>query len=280
MHPIFSAEDYLRDVPRPTEPAAYAHRGFSPGGAGGSSGARGARGAENSLRAFRAAVDLGYRHLETDARASADGIAFAFHDPMLDRVTNSIGQLRRFSADQIEQARIMGSEPIPRLADLLAAFEQAWFNIDVKSADAIGPVLDAVRLTGSWHRVRLAAFSGRRLQVLRQAAGPAVGTALSPPEIVALKSASRRRGGSVPEQLRRLGERGAHAQVPARLGWLDVVDRPFVQLAHRLGLGVDVWTINDRATMIRLLDLDVDGIMTDRADLLRDVLQERGQWSG
>lgn len=277
MHPIFAAEDYLRDVSSPFRPAAYAHRGFSPSGTSGF-GAR--RDAENSLRAFGAAVDLGYRHLETDARASADGVAFAFHDAVLDRVTNSFGQVRRLPARQIEQARIMGGEPIPRLADLLAAFEQAWFNIDVKSADAIGPVLDAIRQTGSWHRVRLAAFSGRRLHVLRRAAGPAVATALSPQEVLALKSASRRPFARVPAQLRRLADHDAHAQVPAQLGWLGIVDRRFVELAHQLGLRVDVWTINDRATMIRLLDLEVDGIMTDRADVLRDVLQERGQWSG
>lgn len=277
MRPIFASSGYLRDVPSQIRPAAYAHRGFSPSGSGGLGTSRGA---ENSLRAFQAAVDLGYRHLETDARASADGVAFAFHDPVLDRVTNSFGQLRRLPARQIEQARIMGSEPIPRLADLLDAFDQAWFNIDVKSADAIGPALDAVRQTGSWHRVRLAAFSGRRLQVLRRAAGPAVATALSPPEVLALKSASRRPFGRVPGQLRRLADRDAHAQVPAQLGWLGIVDQPFVELAHRLGLSVDVWTINDRATMIRLLDLEVDGIMTDRADVLRDVLRERGQWNG
>ena len=237
------------------------------------------------MRAFQAAVGLGYRCLETDARASADGVAFAFHDYLLDRVTNSSGRISELPARQIEQARIMGSEPIPRLADLLTTFEDAWFNIDVKSADAIGPVLDVIRTAGAWHRVRLASFSSRRLAALRDAAGPSVATALSPQEVLVLRAASRKQFARVPSQRRRLaeladlGELAAHAQVPHRIGWIDVVDRPFVQLAHQLGIGVDVWTVNRRATMIQLLDLGVDGIMTDRADVLRDVLQERAQWA-
>jgi glycerophosphoryl diester phosphodiesterase len=247
-------------------PIAYAHRGFAPDGA------------ENSTAAFRAAVELGYRHLETDARASLDGVAFAFHDDVLDRVTNHTGRLSRLPAEQIERARIIGRDPIPRLADLLDEFTHAWFNIDVKSAAAIGPVLDALRATNAWHRVRLAAFSHRRLMILRSVAGPHVATALSPQEILQLKSSAARGQSRLPAALSRLAGLDVAAQVPARVGWLDLVDRRFVDWAHGRGLSVDVWTVNRRADMVRLLDLGVDGVMTDRAELLRDVLRERGEW--
>ena len=73
--------------------------------------------------------------------------------------------------------------------------------------------------------------------------------------------------------------RGVHAlQVPVRYGAIPVVTPGFVRRAHALGLVVHVWTINDPAEMHRLLDLGVDGIVTDRADLLKEVLQARGQW--
>ena len=156
-------------------PVGYSHRGFSPDGA------------ENSLTAFAAAVELGYTHLETDVRTTADGVAVTFHDPILDRMTNSTGRLVELPWAQVRQARLLGREPIPTLEEVLATFGEARFNIDVKSDAAVGPTLDALRRTNSWHRVRLAAFSHRRVLALRRAAGPAVAGALSPPEVVALK---------------------------------------------------------------------------------------------
>ncbi|CAN5615896.1 glycerophosphodiester phosphodiesterase [soil metagenome] len=263
-------------------PIAFAHRGFSP------------EGAENSMAAFRAAVDLGYRYLETDARVSSDGVAVAFHDDVLDRVTNDTGRLHDLTWRQISTARIQAREPIPRLDEVLAAFPEVHVNIDVKSDAAVGPTLDALRRTDSWDRVRLAAFSHRRIMMLRSAAGPRVATSLSPNEILALRSESlARRWAARPVSLLARGaellptgdpqlfgptDRPRAAQVPAGPRWLALVDRAFLDNAHRRGIDVHVWTVNDPAQMMRLLDLGVDGIMTDRADLLRDVLTRRGQW--
>lgn len=236
-------------------PVGYAHRGYSPDGT------------ENSVAAFQAAVDLGFTHLETDARVTRDGFAVAFHDQVLDRVTNSTGALARLDWAEVSRARILGREPIPRLDDLLARFEQCRFNLDVKSNAAIGPTLDAIRRTGAWSRVRLAAFSHSRLHALRRAAGPEVATALSPREVVACVL---RRG--------RPPAGATAAQVPTGWSHFALVTKGFVDHAHQLGLEVHVWTINERSEMERLLDLGVDAIMSDRADLLRAVLIERGAW--
>ena len=248
----------MSPAPRPV--IGIAHRGFSPDGA------------ENSMAAFQAAVDLGYRHLETDARVTGDGVALAFHDEILDRVTNHRGQLRQLSWREVSAARIVGREPIPRLEDVLAAFGEVHVNIDVKSDAAVGPTLDVLRRTNSWRRVRLAAFSPSRLLQLRRIAGPDTATALTAPEVLALR-------------YRRLGLRtgpprrpGLAAQVPPWIGPLQVVQPRFIAAARERGIAVHVWTINRRAEMIRLLDLGVDAIMTDRADVLREVLRERGQW--
>jgi glycerophosphoryl diester phosphodiesterase len=243
-------------------PVGYSHRGFSPAGA------------ENSIAAFQAAVDLGYTHLETDARATADGIAIAFHDPMLDRVTNHTGRLLDLTWAQVRQARILGREPIPLLEEVLGGFGAARFNIDVKSDAAIGPTLDALRRTNSWHRVRLAAFSHRRVTALRRSAGPAVASALSPQEVLALKLGRTR----LPAGLSGSAELPPAAQVPLGSAALPVITRRFVATAHRLGLQVHAWTINTRSEMTALFDLGVDAIMSDRADLLREVLIERDAW--
>jgi len=259
----------------PLRPAiGIAHRGFAPDGA------------ENSMAAFQAAVDLGYRHLETDARVTADGVALAFHDEVLDRVTTSSGRLRQLSWRQVSTARIRGREPIPRLEEVLSAFGEVNLNIDVKCDAAVRPTLEAIRRTGAWHRVRLASFSAARLRRLRRLAAPGTATALSPVEVVALRHSrlGSLRGGWHGQPVHSgpaaapPGSAGLAAQVPARLGPLQVVQPRLLAAARSAGIEVHVWTVNQRAEMVRLLDLGVDAIMTDRADLLRDVLRERGQW--
>ncbi|MDQ1738379.1 MAG: glycerophosphoryl diester phosphodiesterase [Pseudonocardiales bacterium] len=247
--------------PRPA--IGIAHRGFSPDGA------------ENSMTAFQAAVDLGYRHLETDARVTGDGVALAFHDAILDRVTNSRGQLRQLSWREVSTARILDREPIPRLEEVLSAFgDEVSVNIDVKSDAAVGPTLDAIRRTNAWRRVRLAAFSPARLLQLRRSAGPGTPSALTATEVLALRHGRHGRF-SLPGPPRRAG---LAAQVPPRVGPLAVLQPQFLVAARARGIEVHVWTVNRRAEMIGLLDLGVDAIITDRADLLREVLRERGQW--
>jgi glycerophosphoryl diester phosphodiesterase len=243
-------------------PIGYSHRGFSPDGA------------ENTIAAFEAAVALGYTHLETDVRVTADGVPIAFHDPMLDRITNSTGRLLELPWAQVRQARVLGREPIPLLAEVLGGFPAARFNLDVKSDAAIGPTLDVLRRTNAWHRVRLAAFSHRRVRLLRRAAGPAVASALSPPEVLALKLGRVR----LLPALIGSSELPPAAQVPLNSMALPVITERFVDRAHRLGLQVHAWTINVPSEMTALLDQGVDAIMSDRADLLREVLVERGAW--
>jgi glycerophosphoryl diester phosphodiesterase len=238
-------------------PLAFAHRGFAPDGA------------ENSMAAFERAVRLGYGYLETDVRVTADGVALAFHDSRLDRVTDRRGRVAGLPWREVRSARIGGREPIPLLADVLSAWPDVRVNIDVKSDAGVAPTVDVIRRTGALNRVCVGAFSTRRVFAVRAALGPDLCTSLGPREAIDLK-------------LRPLRDRpalaGRCAQVPARIGRMVLVDDAYVTSAHRLGLQVHAWTVNDRAEMVRLLDLGVDGIITDRADVLRDLLTERGQW--
>jgi glycerophosphoryl diester phosphodiesterase len=248
-------------------PIAFAHRGYAPDGC------------ENSMAAFERAVDLGYGYLETDVRVTADGVALAFHDASLDRVTSEHGRIADLSWAQVRHARIGGREPIPLLADLLAAWPHTRINIDIKSEAGIGPTTDVIRRTGSIDRVCIGAFSGARVAAMRQALGNRLCTSLGPREAFALRLAASRSRGSRPGTSRRSPMSAPQcAQVPVRIGRLQFVDRRLVAAAHDMQLPVHVWTVNDRADMIRLLDLGVDGIMTDSAAVLRDVLTERGQW--
>jgi glycerophosphoryl diester phosphodiesterase len=240
-------------------PLAFAHRGFAPDGG------------ENSMAAFERAVALGYRYLETDVRVTADGVALAFHDATLDRVTDRRGRVAELPWAEVRAARIAGREPIPLLTDLLTAWPDVRINLDVKADYPIGPTIDAIRHTGALNRVCVAAFSTRRIEAVRRALGPALCTSLGPRAALRLRMPARQRP-------RRRQITGQCAQVPSRIGRRVFVDARYLAAAHAHGLAVHAWTVNDEAEMRRLLALGVDGIMTDRADLLRDVLLARGQW--
>ncbi|MEV7184162.1 glycerophosphodiester phosphodiesterase [Kitasatospora sp. NPDC093102] len=254
-------------------PLAFAHRGGALGHP------------ENSLAAFEAAVALGYRYLETDVHATADGVLVAFHDSHLDRVTDRTGAVAELPWEAVSRARIGGTEPIPLLEDLLGAFPGARFNIDVKAAPAVGPLVETIRRTDAWDRVCVGGFSDARLAAVRAAAGPRLATSLGPREVARLRLRSLAESflpTSAPGPLpRRSGTpfAGLCAQVPERHLGIRVVDRAFVRTAHRLGLQVHVWTVDDPTRIRALLDLGVDGIMADRIDVLRDVLGERGCWT-
>ncbi len=232
-------------------------------------------GAENTLHAFRHAVALGYRYLETDVHATSDGVLLAFHDRALDRVTDTRGELSRLTADQVARARIRGEHPVPTITELLEELPECRFNIDLKSPSAVRPLAELIERTASHERICVGSFSQRRLDAFRAATGGRVATSASPAEAALFWSLPWSHGA-------RLLTRGrvAALQVPHRRGRVRVVTAPLVRRAHAAGAHVHVWTVDDPAEMAELLDLGVDGLITDRTDLLKDVLVARGQWRG
>ncbi|HEX2313816.1 MAG TPA: glycerophosphodiester phosphodiesterase [Thermomonospora sp.] len=261
MPPTYAFLDHPGPIP-------FAHRG----------GARG--GLENSLPAFQRAVDLGYRYLETDVHATADGVLVAFHDRTLDRVTDRRGAIARLPYAQVARARIGGVEPIPLLEDILGTWPDVRVNIDIKDAPAIAPLAAALHRTRSWDRVCITSFSTRRLAALRARlplfTDKDVCTALGPRGVMALRARSY--GGPAAKLVRLAATGVACAQVPYGLGRVPFVTEAFLEQAHDLGLKVHAWTVNQPAEMERLLDLGVDGIMTDDLPALRDVMERRGLW--
>lgn len=270
------------DHPRPI---AFAHRGGA------------AHAPENSWPAFEHAVKLGYAYLETDARATSDGKLMAFHDRNLERVTDTEGPINMKSYREVAALRVAGSEPIPLIEDLLGAWPDVRFNIDLKDEAGIPLLPGVLRRTSAWDRVCVTSFSGARLRAARKLLDHPVCMTTSLSAIAAVRysigvgspgsagsagsagstgSTGPGRSQKPPTRplARRLSQAGVCcAQVPGR-----VATRPFVRRAHALGLDVHVWTINDRAGMTRFLDLGADGIMTDDIETLREVLIERGQW--
>lgn len=248
-------------------PLAMAHRGFSRDGL------------ENSLAAFRAAIAMGYGYLETDVHTTSDGVLLLFHDSTLDRVTNGRGKVSELTAAEVAEVLIGGREPIPTFDALVSELPGARLNLDVKDWNSVRSTAAAIERHEVHDQVLVTSFSDRRRRaVLRLLSRPVAASAG-----VASTALFTLLGPVLPGPVFRLVMRrvlrGLHAlQVPVRRGGVEVVTPGFIRRAHRLGLVVHVWTINDPAEMHRLLDLGVDGLVTDRADLLREVLTERGGW--
>jgi glycerophosphoryl diester phosphodiesterase len=202
-------------------------------------------GLENTMAAFRHAVSLGYRHLETDVHVTRDGVLLAFHDSVLDRVTDRVGSIAETSYADVQRALIGGRERVPTLAELFDAFPDARFNIDLKSHGAVEALADFLDEREAWDRVVVGSFSVRRMRAFRSRTAGRVATSANPLEVAA---------------------------------YVVLPSAGLVRRAHANGLDVHVWTIDDPDEMHLLLDRGVDGLMTDRTDILRDVLRSRGLW--
>jgi glycerophosphoryl diester phosphodiesterase len=241
-------------------PLPFAHRGGA------------SEAPENTLPAFEQAVGLGYRYLETDAHLTSDGIVVAFHDDRLDSVTDRTGAIAELPWAEVRRARVDGREPIPRLEDLLGTWPDVRVNIDPKHDAVATPLAELLRRTNAVDRVCVGAFSDRRIATVRAGVGAGLCTSAGPREVARLVSASRGGPGGG-------GLRAPCVQIPTHQGRIPLVTPRLVTTAHRLGIQVHVWTIDDPAEMTRLLDLGVDGIMTDRPQVLKELLIGRGSWS-
>lgn len=240
-------------------PIAFAHRGGA------------SEAPENTMPAFEQAVHLGYRYLETDVHVTADGELLAFHDDRLDRVTDSRGVIAELPWATVKQAKVAGREPIPRFEDLLGAWPNVRINVDPKHDAAVEPLAEAILRADAVDRIGVGAFSDKRLDRLQQRVGGGLCVSMGPRQVARLVAASRGMPGGG-------GLRAPCAQVPPRQGRLHLVTDRLVAAAHARGIQVHVWTIDDPAEMVRLLDMGVDGIMTDRPQVLKDLLVQRGEW--
>ena len=223
------------------------------------------------MPAFEHAVSLGYRYVETDVHVTSDGELLAFHDDRLDRVTDGTGIIAELPWSQVRDAKVDGREAIPRFEELLGAWPALRVNVDPKHDAAVEPLAEALLRTGAVDRVCVGAFSDKRIARLQTLVGAGLCTSMGPRQVARLVAASKRLPGGA-------NLTAPCAQVPTNQGPLPLVTERFVATAHRRGVQVHVWTIDDRAEMARLLDLGVDGIMTDRPAVLKDLLLERGQW--
>lgn len=247
-------------------PAIIAHRGGV-----------GTEATENSRAAFDLAVARGADGLETDVGATRDGRVVIMHDDRLDRTTDGSGLLYKHTWAEVSGVRLHGGEPLLELDEFLDRYPRISVNIDIKNDPALEPALEVLsrRSDADLARLCLAAFSGKRLRRIREVLGDRVDTSLSPGEVGQLVAAAKT---GIPLKawpaLRKLGGVVA-AQVPEVQSGLRIVDQRFVALAHRLGLAVHVWTIDEPDTFYRLWDFGVDAIFTDNLQGMQAARREK-----
>ena len=227
---------------------------------------------ENTLLAFAKALAVGATHLETDVHGSADGVAMISHDPELSRLARRAVRVGQLTSHELRRIQLGEGQGFCSLAEALDAFPETRFNIDIKSADAVAPTVAAIRDTRASDRVLIGSFSpARRLAAVR--ALPGVATSISSRGAVAAVSAARSPGGL--RTVRRI-LRDVHAvQLPLSVLRMPTMTPRTIAAFHAAEVEVHAWTINDEPTMERLLDLGVDGLVTDRADLAIALLERR-----
>jgi glycerophosphoryl diester phosphodiesterase len=239
-------------------PIAIAHRGGS------------LEAEENTLPAFAHAVALGYSHVELDVHATRDGVVVVHHDPTLTRMTGDPRAIAEMTWDELRDVRTLGGAQIPRLADLFDAQPHLFVNIEPKSDLVVESLAQLIQKTGTLGRIAVGSFRAERIARLRDYLGPDLCRSPAWRGVLAVRLA----GLGLP--MGRVSE--PMLQVPQTYRGIPVVVPGFVRAAHRMGIAVQVWTVNDGAAMVHLLDMGVDAIMTDRPTLLRDILKKRGQW--
>ena len=239
---------------------------------------------ENTLVAFQGAIDLGYRYMETDLHMTSDGVLVAFHDDTLERITDGSGSVSSVSWDELSRLdaaynfaphegfpRRGSGITVPRLDELMGTFPGVRLTLDLKQEGLEDALADFLSQGGLEDQVIVGSFSGRRLARFRRASSGRVATSAGPAETLALWTAAR-----VGRSLR---TRADALQIPEEFAFVNLPDGKLLEAAGAAGLQVHVWTVNDPAQMSRLLDSGVHGIITDRPDTLKQLLQERGQWS-
>jgi glycerophosphoryl diester phosphodiesterase len=257
-------------------PLAFAHRGADP-----------AR--ENTMGAFRRAIALGFRYLEIDVRTSSDGELVIFHDETLERVTNGTGRLSDHTWDQLSRLRVIPSvkaepadtastgaaEPLVLFEEALVALPDTHFNVDLKDPEAAVHLAEIVDRLGAHHRVLATSFKDSRRHRLSRLLNQPVATSGGSASVALMVLLGPLSG------FRRISRRVARidcVQVPIRHTRIPIVRPKFVQRCHRAGLQVHVWVVDDPGEMHRLLDMGVDGIMTDDAEALAGVMRQRSVW--
>ena len=218
---------------------------------------------ENTIESFEYSIELGSSYIETDVQLSSDGIPYIFHDDDLKRLFGKNIIFNSLHSDEIDELILFDKYKIPTLESTLQKFPDTLFQIDVKTDEVVLPTMEVIKKTNSTDKVCIASFSSKRLKQVHKLY-PEICLSMGPFEVMKLLLASF--------GLYRNKVPGNCLQIPIYQYGIKLVTKRFINYIHTIGLKIHVWTINDEDTMQKLIDLGVDGIITDRPKTLKDLL--------
>ncbi len=237
---------------------AFAHRGgteFAP---------------ENTYEAFSSAVSIGYKYLETDVHPNADNKLMAFHDSSVDRVTNYKGKICNFTSSELKKIKVKEKFQIPFLEDLIESFSKSFFSIDMKSDQSVKPLIKLIKSMNAVDRVCFASFSQDRIDYVRDEFDNKCITSMGPREIIKTKISSiiNFKQKIIPKI----------SSLPISRYRIKLLNKRHINFLKSLNIKVIAWTINDVEAINKLIDLGVDGIMTDNISVLKKILIKKNIW--
>ena len=240
----------------------------------------------NTMPAFEHAVELGVDVLEMDIHQTKDGVLILMHDDTVDRTTDGSGVIKEMTLAEIKTLdaghywtdddgatypyRGQGIT-VPTLAEIFQAFPDMPMNIEIKqdSPSIVEPFCDLIHEYQMEDKVLIPTFHPDTMNEFREKC-PDIATSMTEPEIRLFYGLNMGRLSSF------FTPPGQAFQVPESSGGLQIITPRFVENAQKRNIAVHVWTVNDPADMERLIDTGIDGIITDRPDLLLEVLGRKG----
>ena len=206
--------------------------------------------------------------METDVQATKDGHIVIFHDSSLKRMAGMNQAIKELTLDEVKSIELINGGKIPLLSEALENFPDLRFNIDIKTEEALEGSIRIIKEMNSFKRTCLASFSSSRLERIRKLAGPDACTSSGQMDI--FKIMCRSIG------IKSQETKGHCAQIPIRQWGVPVLTKRFMDVAKRERKLVHVWTIDEKQQMFDLIDLGVDGLMTDKPSVLKEAMTERG----
>ena len=225
---------------------------------------------ENTISAFQNSIELGYQYIETDVQSTKDDKLVIFHDNDLKRIANQNINIADINYDDLRNIKIFNNETIPLLKDTIEELKFIKFNIDPKSDRAAIILNSILKKRKDLDRFCIGSFFQHRVNLFRNSFLNKITTSMSKQEVVKL---------FFNQYLHLFKQDTPCIQVPVSFKGIKIITKKLIDFIHIQNKKIHVWTIDDQTEMQRLIDLGVDGIMTDRPSILKDVLIKNNLWN-
>ena len=214
---------------------------------------------ENTIEAFKEAAILGFQYIESDLRRTKDGKIITFHDPRMQRITGSRANINEMTLANIRMQRLPKKERIPTLDELLEEFPETFFNLDLKVSGMVAEVLKKLKTHNAEDRVCLGSFSSNTIREINSM-NPKINTSMGQSQVALFRFFNIKNDSNA-------------IQIPVKWMGIKVLTKEFLNTCHENGLKVHVWTINEETSMQNLINMGVDGIMTDNPSALMKLMK-------